>query len=381
MVTLTEAAAGAVVRPAWRRLRFWLGLGVVLLLGALVVAALSPAPGRDLDPGSAAKGGSKALARVLHGFGVQVQRTVTLADAAAADATSAVLVVAPDDYSAGQLRALLTRPGRIVLLDPSPRALDAAPTLRVDGTADGSERPGCSAPGAVAAGRIDLPAPVTSYRSTDRQAARCYGGAVVLDGRLAVLGSSDLLRNDVLARRGIAALDVNVLTADRSLERLVWLMPGTDAAGPGAPSVWDLFPSGAHRAFVWLIVVGAVVVLWQARRLGPAVLEPLPVVVRAAEAVEGHGRLYRRAGARARAATALRAGSARRLARQVGLPASATLTEIVTAVAGQGRDPAEVRALLGGPPPREDGELVELARGLQQLEAAAGVPPEEKGNA
>lgn len=376
-MTLTETASGAVVAPLWRRVRFWVGLAVVLAGVALLIAEFASAPGRDLDPASAAKNGSKALAQVLRGYGVEVRRTATVSAASGADRATAVLVVAPDDYSSEQLRALTAAPGRAVLLDPSARALDAVPSLRVHGTTDGTPRPGCAAPGAVAAGPIDLPGPVRTYRSSDPGADRCYEGALVFDGRLAVLGSADLLRNDALARRGIAAMDVNVLTADRTLDRVVWLMPGTDAAGPGAPSLWDLFPAGAHRAFVWLLLVGGIVVLWRARRLGPPVTEPLPVVVRAAEAVEGHGRLYRRAGARDRAAAALRTGSARRLARHAGLPASATSTQIAAAVAGPGRDPARVRELLSGPPPRDDAQLVDLARELRGLEEAAGVPPEQ----
>ena len=52
-----------------------------------------------------------------------------------------------------------------------------------------------------------------------------------------------------------------------------------------------------------------VVGVWRGRRLGPIMTEPLPVTVRAAETVEGHGRLYHRLNARDRAANALRAGS------------------------------------------------------------------------
>ena len=85
-------------------------------------------------------------------------------------------------------------------------------------------------------------------------------------------------------------------------------MPGIDDAGSGSPSIWALFPPWAQRAFWWLLVVGVLLALWRGRRLGPVVTEPLPVVVRSAEVVEGHGRLYRRAGARERAAELLRAG-------------------------------------------------------------------------
>jgi hypothetical protein len=86
--------APAVVRPMWRRSRFWLVIGGLLVLGAVLVAFISPAPGRDLDPRSATKGGSKALARILAGYGVTVRRTTAIATAPA-DPAATVLVVDP----------------------------------------------------------------------------------------------------------------------------------------------------------------------------------------------------------------------------------------------------------------------------------------------
>jgi hypothetical protein len=104
------------------------------------------------------------------------------------------------------------------------------------------------------------------------------------------------------------------------------------------------------------------------------------VVVRAAEAVEGHGRLYRRAHAHARAAAALRAGTVQRLARHTGLPRTATAADVGALVAPlTGRDPSRLHELLAGPAPADDAGLLSLANALQELEAAAGVPPEEKG--
>src|SRR5690606_41722785 len=61
-----------------------------------------------------------------------------------------------------------------------------------------------------------------------------------------------------------------------------------------------------HAALPILIVVVVLLAWWQGRRLGPLVTEPLPVVVRASETVEGRGRLYRSRRARDRAAEALR---------------------------------------------------------------------------
>jgi hypothetical protein len=153
---------------------------------------------------------------------------------------------------------------------------------------------------------------------------------------------------------------------------VVWLLPGVSAHGPGPASVWDLFPAGTGRVVWWLAAVGGLLVLWRARRLGGIVSEPLPVSVRAAELVEGHGRLYARAGARDRAAAALRAATADRVARRLGLPRGAGPDAVVAAVAPlTGRPAADLTAVLSGPPPADDAQLVRLANELDRLEEAA----------
>jgi hypothetical protein len=102
------------------------------------------------------------------------------------------------------------------------------------------------------------------------------------------------------------------------------------------------------------------------------VTEPLPVVVRSAELVEGHGRLYARAGARDRAAAALRHATSVRLAARLGLPRGAPADQVAVAVAPVvGRSPAETAGILAGPPPADDAALMRLAHDLDHLEAAA----------
>jgi hypothetical protein len=376
MVTTAAATAGAVVRPAWRRLRLWLVLAVLLALAGVAVALLSPRPGRALDPTSARKDGSKALAALLANHGAPVTRTTSLNTAVRAGAAT-ILVAEPDAYSANQLARLSRGVGRLVLAGPSVAALRAVTSAVVRvGTASGPTEPGCTAPGATAAGSVDLPESAT-YRTTGGTA--CFGGAVLVAPRLVVLGSAALLRNDTLADKGVAALDLNTISGDGSARSVAWLLPGAEAAGPGEPSVWQLFPAGAHRAFAWLIVVALLLVLWQGRRLGPAVTEPLPVVVRAAEVVEGHGRLYRRAGARDRAAAALRAAAVARLGTHAGMPRNSVEQVAAAVAAATGRPGFDVVQLLAGPPPGDDAALLRLATALDELELAAGVPPRPKG--
>jgi hypothetical protein len=115
--------------------------------------------------------------------------------------------------------------------------------------------------------------------------------------------------------------------------------------------------------------------LWRMRRFGPLVFEPLPVVVRASETAEGHGRLYRSRRARDRAAAALRAAAAARLTTRTGLP-QATSPEVICQELARrtGRGAGEIRAMLFGPVPGDDAALMKLATDLDDLEGQVLTP-------
>jgi hypothetical protein len=136
---------------------------------------------------------------------------------------------------------------------------------------------------------------------------------------------------------------------------------------------------------VWPTWLGAVLVLAGAafllfvlargRRLGRLVPEPLPVVVRAGETTESRAELYRAARDRPRASAVLRRATATRLAARLGLPPSAPADVLVAAVAvATGTRTEDVRALLTGPVPTTDAELVALAQQLAHLEEKARRP-------
>ena len=131
-------------------------------------------------------------------------------------------------------------------------------------------------------------------------------------------------------------------------------------------------PDWVLPAALQLLLAGLLLALWRGRRLGPPVVEPLPVVVRAAEAVEGRSRLYRRAQARDRAAEALRSGALARMVPRLGIDSSGggepSPEAVVAAVASRsGRSDAAVHAVLFGPPPTDDAGLVALADSLDSI--------------
>jgi hypothetical protein len=369
--------AERVLAPLWRRNRLWLLLAGLVLLGGLILAVTRPAPGLPLDPSSAGKGGSKALAVLLEQRGTRVQRVTALS---AIPPGSTVVVAFPDAYAPAQLASLISAGHRVVLARPSERLISSVDqrlsVADLDAT-DTTAAPDCGNPGAVASGPVDFPAGTARYRGLPG----CFGGRALFAGDLNLLGSAGLLRNDHLAGTGVAALAVNAISTDssgRTAATVSWLLPGRDATGSGSPSIWSLFPDWTHRAAAWLALTGLLLALWQGRRLGPPVIEPLPVIVRAAEIVEGHGRLYARAGATDRAAELLRAASIHRLRAILGLPVASSPGAVVAAAAlaldhrtGRpgGSSAANVTGLLEGPYPVDDAGLVRLAADLDQVES------------
>ena len=196
------------------------------------------------------------------------------------------------------------------------------------------------------------------------------------DGRRVVaVSSSQLIENDMLVEHGNAALALRTLGRH---DTLVWYMPEWERSvtetGPDG-SLTSLLPRGVQIALLQLLLVAGVAVLWRARRLGPVISEPLPVVVRGGETVRGRGRLYRRARAHGRAGAALRAGVAARCAARLGLPHSAGAEAVVDALSrASGRPAAEISELLYGPPPTDDASLTVLTARLDQLESEVHRP-------
>jgi hypothetical protein len=353
---MTALSAAPLARSTWRRARLWLALAIVIGLGATAVALLAGSSAAPLAPDSAAHNGSKALAQLLGQQGTTVEKLHDPQDARARPGPTTVLIVDPDDLGHDQL-AQLAAGHRLVLIAPDIASLAAVTTAdQLDDVApDGAVDPACSWPGASATGPVTFPSGTLTYTGPDP----CYGGAVIISDRLVVLGSPSLLRNDTLAKNDIAALDLNAISDNGTVAAVAWLMPGIEDTGSGSPSIWALFPPWAQHAFWWLLVVGVIVALWRGRRFGPIVTEPLPVIVRSAEVVEGHGRLYLRTGARERAAGLLRAATATRLAARLGLNRRAGPAEVAAAL------PAA--AVLIGAAPADDDALVRLARDLDQL--------------
>lgn len=379
-------------RQLWRAARLPAAVVVLVLITGGVVALVNGGTERgDLTVGGVSPGGGRALATLLRERGVDVvrARSVAAAETAAGRGSTVFVPVAP--LVAPERLAELRGTGADLVLGMADSA--ALHALGIAGVVAGGEaevrtrQPACALPAARRAGSARMGG--QSYRAAHHApgTTSCYpagngAGLVTVGrvgaGRVTLVGSPELFTNDRLDDAGDAALALNLLGAH---PRLVWLEPVLEpatAADGGQRGILTLLPGWVRWGVAALGLAVVVVALARARRFGPVVTEPLPVVVRSAEAVEGRARLYRTARARDRAADALREASRSRLAgllgrsQDVGSAAgggsdwSAALVEVVARRTRRGQH--GVGMLLFGPAPADDAALVQLAADLDTLE-------------
>ncbi|OQQ16680.1 hypothetical protein B0675_05540 [Streptomyces sp. M41(2017)] len=385
--TSTSTSASPTARQVWTRTRGVVLALVVLLVAAVVIAVVrSDARHGRLDPRSADPLGSRAVAELLADQGVSTRVVTTLGQARAAAGPDATLLIAAPDLLTKRQQTLLhtataNSGGRTVLVAPGrPSVGTLAPGVSADPAVsfDSTLSPDCTLPAARRAGSADTGG--VRYITTAPDADACYpsdGRPTLLrlparpgNGDTVVLGAPDILSNERLDEQGNASLALQLLG---SRSHLVWYLPSlsdTSATDAGDRSFFDLLPSGWLWGTLQLFVAAALAALWRARRLGPLVPERLPVAIRASETAEGRARLYRKANARDRAATALRSTTRTRLAPLVGVPPAqahapeALLPALSAHLDGDGQ---ALHQLLFGPPPHDDAALVSLADQLDAL--------------
>ncbi|MEU3036880.1 DUF4350 domain-containing protein [Streptomyces griseoaurantiacus] len=387
-------------RQVWTRTRgILLALLVLLAAGAAIAVIRSGADHGRLDPRSADRSGSRAVAELLNDRGVSTRVVTTLVAArAAAGPDTTLLVASPDLLTTPQQRglheAIRDSGGRTLLVAPGTPSLDTlAPGVRADPAPsfDSTLAPDCTLPAARRAGPADTGG--LRYTTDDTRADLCYPSdglatLVVLPARdedtgttrpgdTVLLGAPDILYNDRLDDEGNASLALQLLG---SRPHLVWYLPSLSddsATDAGDRSFFDLIPRGWLWATLQLLLAAALAALWRARRFGPLVPEKLPVAIRASETTEGRARLYRRTDARDRAAAALRSTTRTRLAPLVGVPPARAHTPevLIPALAARphGDGPA-LHTLLFGPAPGDDAALIALADRLDALESEVRRP-------
>ncbi|WP_030242041.1 DUF4350 domain-containing protein [Streptomyces sp. NRRL S-455] len=388
--TLPSTSASPTARQVWTRARGIALALVVLLTGAITIAVLrSDARHGELDPRSADPGGSRAIAELLADRGVDTRVVTTLDEAAtAAGPDTTLLIAVPDLLTRSQQSrlhdAFAGSGGRTVLVASGSASVERlAPGVTADPATslDSTLSPACDLPAARRAGTAETGG--VRYTTTHLDADECYPSerlATLLripaetgDGDTVVIGAPDILLNNRLDKQGNASLALQLLG---SRPHLVWYLPSlSDTSATDTDDergFFDLLPSGWLWGTLQLFIAAALAALWRARRLGPLVPEKLPVAIRASETAEGRARLYRKADARDRAASALRSTTRTRLAPLAGVPVPQAHTPeaLLPALSshlhdGEGQD---LHTLLFGPPPSDDAALIALADQLDALE-------------
>jgi hypothetical protein len=380
---VTGPPSGPLGPPTSARLRSWRRpaavLAAVLLLAlAIGLVAGSGNPGY-LDPDSAAPTGARALRVLLQQQGVHVNVVASTAAAVSAAGRGETLLVADAALlSDSQLAQVRGTAADLVVTDPDPRVVaELAPGLTaVAGQPVGLHQPRCAVDVAVLAGDAQTGALAISGQPQNGSVQACYptgaGASLAVvstaGGRsVTLLGSGQSLTNGQFGQAGNASLAMGLLGA---APQLVWYVASTEvSAQGGSATLGQLLPQWVGLLLAQLLVLVVVLAVWQGRRLGPLVSEPLPVHVRAAETTEGRARLYQKVHARARAAQNLRAAAVARLTAALGLPRHPEPGTVSVAVAARAGLPADgVLRVLYGPPPRDDAALVRLADDLDALE-------------
>jgi hypothetical protein len=370
-----------------------------------------------LSPVGAGRFGSSALADRLRAQGVQIDRVTSFEAAvdAARGQNATLFVPAPDMFRRSLVEQLEGMAGihRVVLVKPGliSEAYSGVPFTALGSRwATATVAPGCDVSFAARAGAAAVAQ--TQYRAfridfIPNPRAVCYGGSLVelrlIDVTVDVVGATDPFRNDRINESGNAALATGLL-GDHG--RLIWVDVHTpdavqlqlptlqlppydrgnqDRTNSGNPLI-DAFPAQLWAVIVLLLVGGLLLAFAKARRLGPPVAEPLPVLVPASESVAGRGRLYHRIRARASSLATLRAAALARLARQIDPlarspertlsvdgPARAAFVRQIAARAGLPE--TAVTTVLFGPMPARDEALVRAAADLDALVAAVVAGP------
>lgn len=371
------------IRVASRKALYWVVAALFLVLIAVVGLATTGAStgGVPFSATNPAPAGSKAIAEVLRTRGVDVSVPATLSGAKSVlrdSPASTLFLVDPESHlDASQLRSLAALADHVVLLTPTvAQAKTLAPEVGLAGfVGRASLTAGCDLSAASAAGRVSGAG--SGFRIIDKAAETtgCFGSGSktfsVVDitrtaQHITVVGTTDVFANEHIAERGNAALALTLL-GDH--DRLVWYLPTIDDSSINGPTLAELTPSWVGAVSTLLIIVAIVAAFWRGRRLGPLVVENLPVVVRASETMEGRARLYQKGAARLRALDSLRVGAVSRLATLCGLPRLSTVDEVIAAVARvTARDPADIRSMLLTAEPHTDRQLVRLSDELLDLE-------------
>ncbi len=358
-----------------RRAPLLLGAGILLVLVVVSVLTRDSARFQDpLDPRNPGRDGAQALARVLddHGTPVDVVRGQSALLARPLGSDTTVVVTNPGGLGTSTLSRLREHArdaGALVVVGEGGLLGDLF-DLGTGGDADGAVPAGCDV--ALADRLVVRPRGATALAADG-----CFGSGgdalLVQRGDAWLFSAPETMTNEHVLDADNAALALRLLGQH---ERVVWYVADSaDTAASDGVSISGLLPRWFVPALFLVLASVLAMLLWRARRFGPLVSEPLPVVVRAVESTQSRGRLYRRTGDREHASSVLTEATRRRLLEVLRLPRQTPTPTLAAAVAARtGRDPRAVHDLLTASVVTKDTRLVELGQQLIDLENEVRTP-------
>ncbi|MGI8752040.1 MAG: DUF4350 domain-containing protein [Acidimicrobiales bacterium] len=371
----TSPGASASRRQGGRRRRHVPLLILVIIAGAAIwVSASGPGGGNPLDPASTASGGAKALDLFVGRLGGNVDTSGRLPAA-----NRGVALILVDRLSATSRRgvdAWVRAGGTLVIADPTSDlagvapAEGSSPNAGVSSTATLS--PDCSAPWVAGVGQIDVGS-VALLAAPPRATATCFDEGLgffaiertVGEGTVVSLAGPGLWTNGHLG-----ADDNSVLAADLLVpqpgDTVAWLTG--PVVGGGRQSLIALLPARVDEMLIGGVIALVVVGAWRSRRLGRPVNEEVPVVIPGSELVGAISRLLARNNQRQHAAELLRDELRHEVIMRMAVSPSMAPEVVAEMVANRtGRDATAIQATMYGSAPADDGELVDLARTVEEI--------------
>lgn len=370
----------AVVTPTARE-RFSASRPMLLLVAITLIALLGAAFLSQMGYNDAPVGirnkqgdGARALAQVLGDHGISV-REVTATQAAEVGDDTTLVVIFPSRMKDSVAKAIETRTN-VVYIGLEDDYDSSAPYLGGLRAQRNWRDPrvvaaGCQSEAATRARSLTSSAYVITGSGDGWELCFSEGGAYYgyaeksEAGRFrAIIPDSLRLRNRAITEEGNAALAINAIGRT---PKVAWYSPTkSDSLGAGK----EVDTEAPYLAPAFLLSIGACLIAAFARgkRLGPLTPENLPIEVPASETIIGKARLMRSQRAYEHAATALRSASASRIASALGIAHTADRETLTRAIEQRGLFTSRSSALLWGPPPASEKELVRLAHDLDALE-------------
>jgi hypothetical protein len=384
---VTTTVVTPTLRRSFTRSLFWIGAAIfAIIVGVLGLGIVGSAnSGTPLDPHNPGPTGAMAVAEVLKQQGVDVTITASLDDTrdavAVPESTTLVVHDMAGYLTQEQLTEAVGLAGTVILVDPGFRQLrEVAPAVSQAGQVSGLLESDCDIAAVQKAQSVSGGGSGFRVTGDGSGVTACLGSGdkvyslIELEsdtGSLTLLGATGALSNEHVIEDGNAAFALNLLGAN---EHLVWYLPSfADVEQTGGETLGELTPAWVTPVLALLVITFVAAAVWRGRRLGPLIIENLPVTVRASETMLGRARLYEKSNSRLRALDSLRIGSLQRLAVLCGLPRVATVDDVVAAVASVTRaQPGDIRALLVDAEPKTDRDLIALSDALLILERDVG---------